>query len=178
MNGSQAWPELKGQEFHDTIATLQLWTQIVGKIRLVKTPWLNHSWQVTLYVTARGLTSSPIADGERTFQIDFDFIDQRLVVETSEGERVQLPLRAQSVADFHDDLMATLEQLGTSNVYAKLEAATKTLAEGLEAGLRSANLRGRVQRVGSMFTLFFNDGSPIRSFACSGTPSACTYHCG
>jgi hypothetical protein len=112
MNGSQAWPELRGQEFHDTIATLQLWTQIVGKIRLVKTPWLNHSWQVTLYVTARGLTSSPIADGEHTFQIDFDFIDQKLVVETSEGARVQLPLRAQSVADFHDGLMSTLEQLG------------------------------------------------------------------
>jgi hypothetical protein len=112
MNGSQAWPELRGQEFHDTCATLQLWTQIVGKIRLVKTPWVNHSWQVTLYVTARGLTSSPIADGERTFQIDFDFIDQRLLVETSEGARVQLPLRAQSVADFHDGLMAALEQLG------------------------------------------------------------------
>ena len=72
------WPELPTAAWRDTYATLHLWTQIVGKIRLSKSPWLNHSWHVTLYVTARGLTTSPIPDGDRTFQIDFDFIDHSL----------------------------------------------------------------------------------------------------
>ena len=72
------WPELPYAAWADTAATLQLWTQIVGKIRLARTPWLNHSWHVALYVTARGLTTSPIPDGARTFQIDFDFIDHVL----------------------------------------------------------------------------------------------------
>ena len=66
------WPELPTAAWRDTYATLHLWTQIVGKIRLARSPWLNHSWHVTLYVTARGLTTSPIPDGIRTFQIDFD----------------------------------------------------------------------------------------------------------
>src|SRR5262249_48380308 len=69
------WPELPYAAWKDTCQTLQLWTQIVGKIRLARTPWLNHSWHVTLYVTARGLTTSPIPDGARTFQIEFDFVD-------------------------------------------------------------------------------------------------------
>jgi hypothetical protein len=72
------WPELPYAAWKDTCQTLHLWTQIVGKIRLVRTPWLNHSWHVTLYVTARGLTTSPIPDGARTFQIEFDFIDHVL----------------------------------------------------------------------------------------------------
>ena len=85
-NNSQGpWPELPTAAWRDTCATLQLWTQIVGKIRLTKSPWLNHSWHVTLYVTARGLTTSPIPDGARTFQIDFDFIDHVLWLLTSDG---------------------------------------------------------------------------------------------
>ena len=78
------WPELPTAAWRETYATLQLWSQIVGKIRLTKSPWLNHSWHVTLYVTARGLTTSPIPDGERSFQIDFDFIDHALRISTSE----------------------------------------------------------------------------------------------
>src|SRR5476649_2161521 len=77
------WPELPYAAWKDTCATLQLWTQIVGKIRLAKSPWLNHSWHVTLYVWARGLTTGPIPDGARTFQIDFDFLDHVLWVRTS-----------------------------------------------------------------------------------------------
>ncbi len=77
-NPKTAWPELPTAAWRDTYATLHLWTQIVGKIRLTKSPWLNHSWHVTLYVTPRGLTTSPVPDGTRTFQIDFDFIDHRL----------------------------------------------------------------------------------------------------
>src|ERR1700731_4938672 len=95
------WPELPIAEWRETYATLHLFTQIVGKIRLARSPWLNHSWHVTLYVTARGLTTSPIPDGERAFQIDFDFIDHALRIETSGGPRWQIPLHAKSVADFH-----------------------------------------------------------------------------
>ena len=98
-NTSQiAWPDLPYAAWRDTCETLQLWTQIVGKIRLVRTPWLNHSWHVALYVTPRGLTTSPIPDGERTFQIDFDFVDHALRISTSDGKQQTLPLVAQSVA--------------------------------------------------------------------------------
>ncbi len=72
------WPELPFTPWAATAATLHLWTQVVGKIRLSRTPWLNHSWHVTLYVSARGLTTGPIRDGARSFQIDFDLIDHVL----------------------------------------------------------------------------------------------------
>ena len=103
-----SWPDLPYSAWRETRETLHLWTQIVGKIRLSQTPWLNHSWHVALYVTARGLTTSPIPYGERAFQIDFDFIDHLLRIETSDGARRQLPLGAQSVADFHAAVMAAL----------------------------------------------------------------------
>jgi hypothetical protein len=77
-----SWPDLPYPAWRETCATLHLWTQIVGKIRLSQTPWLNHSWHVTLYVTARGLTTSPIPYGERVFQIDFDFIDHALRIKS------------------------------------------------------------------------------------------------
>jgi hypothetical protein len=85
--------------------------QIVGKVRLSKTPWLNHSWHVTLYVTARGLTTSPIPCSERAFQVDFDFIDHLLLIETSDGRGWRMPLRDQSVADFHAAVMTALADL-------------------------------------------------------------------
>jgi hypothetical protein len=91
---------------------LQLWTQIVGKIRLSLTPWLNHSWHVTLYVTARGMTTSPIPYGQRVFQITFDFIDHQLRIETSDGAQRHLPLRPQSVAGFYAAVIAALAELG------------------------------------------------------------------
>ena len=91
---------------------MQLWTQIAGKIRLARTPWLNHSWHVALYVTARGLTTSPIPHGERTFQIDFDFIDHVLWVRTSDGHFRQVELRPVSVAEFYADVMIALNELG------------------------------------------------------------------
>jgi hypothetical protein len=107
-----AWPELPWAAWRDTSETLQLWTQIVGKIRLSRTPWLNHSWHVALYVTTRGLTTSPIPDGLRSFQIDFDFIDHVLRIATSGGEQRKLRLTAQSVAAFYDAMMTTLADLG------------------------------------------------------------------
>jgi hypothetical protein len=106
------WPELPYPAWRDTCETLQLWTQIVGKIRLSRTPWLNHSWHVTLYVTARGLTTSPIPDGARSFQIDFDFIGHALRIATSDGRQEEVPLVPQSVAAFHAAVMAALVRLG------------------------------------------------------------------
>ncbi len=96
----------------DTCQTLQLWTQIVGKIRLARTPWLNHSWHVTLYVTARGLTTSPIPDGARTFQIDFDFIDHVLWLRTSDGHFRQVVLKPITVAEFYGEVLHALSELG------------------------------------------------------------------
>jgi hypothetical protein len=106
------WPELPVATWRDTYSTLHLWTQIVGKIRLSRAPWLNHSWHVTLYVTARGLTTSPIPDGARTFQIDFDFIDHALRISTSDGAMRQFALPGQSVASFYASVMAALAELG------------------------------------------------------------------
>jgi hypothetical protein len=107
-----AWPDLPYSAWRETCTTLQLWTQIVGKIRLARTPWLNHSWHVALYVTVRGLTTSPIPHGERTFQIDFDFLDHMLRIETSDGLRRQVPLQPQPVADFYAAVMAAMTDLG------------------------------------------------------------------
>jgi hypothetical protein len=106
------WPELPTVAWRESYATLHLWTQIVGKIRLARSPWLNHSWHVALYVTARGLTTSPIPDGIRTFQIDFDFIDHHLRVSTSDGATRQFALTGKSVASFYAAIMADLAELG------------------------------------------------------------------
>src|SRR4051812_1482891 len=106
------WPELPFAAWRDSCETLQLWTQIVGKIRLAKTPWLNHSWHVALYVMPRGLTTSPVPDGARTFQIDFDFIDHVLRIATSDGALEEIALRPVSVARFYAAVMAALAELG------------------------------------------------------------------
>ena len=108
----ERWPELPYAAWADTAATLQLWTQVAGKIRLTRTPWLNHSWHVTLYVTARGLTTSAIPDGARSFQIDFDFIDHALRISTSDGTARQFALAGKSVAGFYTAIMADLAELG------------------------------------------------------------------
>jgi hypothetical protein len=107
-----AWPSLPLAEWRDTCATLQLWTQIVGKIRLAQAPMVNHWWQVPLYLTARGLTTSPMPCGVRTFQIDFDFIDHRLIVACSDGVTRSLALEPRPVAEFYRQLMAELATLG------------------------------------------------------------------
>lgn len=109
---TDAWPELSLEAWKDTYATLHLWTQIVGKVRLAQSPWVNHSWHVTLYVTPRGLGTSPVPHGTREFAIDFDFIDHRLIVQSSDGGRGGFPLKAQSVATFYRSLMEELGKLG------------------------------------------------------------------
>jgi hypothetical protein len=106
------WPELPYQDWKATCTTLHLWTQIVGKIRLAQAPWLNHSWHATLYLTARGLTTSPIPCAKRLFQIDFDFIDHVLLIRTDNGSERRLPLKPQTVAAFHAAVIAVLDELG------------------------------------------------------------------
>lgn len=106
------WPDLPFKEWSDTCATLHMWTQIVGKIRLSQTPWINHSWHVPLYLTARGLTTSPIPHGGRSFQIDFDFIDHCLLIQTNDGLTRKTALEPRTVADFYAELFRTLTELG------------------------------------------------------------------
>jgi hypothetical protein len=106
------WPALPYAEWRPTLDTLHMWTQIVGKIRLARSPYANHWWQVPLYVTARGLTTSPMPDGRRTFEMTFDFLDHRLRLEASDGAARSIPLAPRPVADFHREVMAALSALG------------------------------------------------------------------
>jgi Family of unknown function (DUF5996) len=109
---SSDWPDLPLSDWADTCATLHLWTQVVGKIRLAHAPMVNHWWQVPLYVSCRGLTTSPIPYGGESFQIDFDFINHALILQTSRGEIETVPLGPRSVADFYQGLMSRLRGLG------------------------------------------------------------------
>jgi hypothetical protein len=111
-NKTSLWPDLPLAAWKETAATLHLWTQIVGKIRLAQVPWINHSWQVPLYLTARGMTTSPMPHGDRTFQIDFDFIDHHLLIAASDGSIRKMTLRDRSVADFYLELTTTLADMG------------------------------------------------------------------
>jgi hypothetical protein len=114
LQPNDAWPALPYAAWKDTLQTLQLWTQVCGKVRLKLTPWLNHSWHVTLYVTARGLTTGPIPLGGHDLQIDFDFVDHVLWLRTSDGRFRQILLRPISVADFYAEVMAALRELGVA----------------------------------------------------------------
>ncbi len=125
---AESWPDLPYAAWKDTCATLHLWTQIVGKIRLTKTPWLNHSWHVTLKVTSRGLTTPPIIDGGRAFEIAFDFVDHVLWVRTSEGRSRGIDLRPISVAEFYAELKAALKELG---IDARISEMPNEIAEAV-----------------------------------------------
>lgn len=106
------WPALPFDQWRETAQTLHMWTQIVGKIRLTQSPWVNHSWHVTLYVTPRGMTTGSIPHGLRTFSIDFDFIDHRLVIRSCDGDVIELPLEAQDTADFYHAVNNALDSIG------------------------------------------------------------------
>lgn len=108
---TDAWPSLPLEAWQDTYTTLHMWTQIIGKIRLVQTPWINHSWHVPLYLTARGLTTSPMPYGNRIVQIDFDFVGHQLIIATSDGQIQTITLEPRSVADFYAAVMAALAEL-------------------------------------------------------------------
>jgi Family of unknown function (DUF5996) len=113
----EVWPNLPLDAWSDTFATFHMWTQIVGKIRLAQSPWINHSWHLTLYVTATGLSTSPIPYGTRIFQIDFDLINHQLTVHSNDGRTRDLPLEPQSVAAFYARLM---DSMGDMDLHVKI----------------------------------------------------------
>lgn len=111
-NSAANWPELRLTDWIETRDALQLWLQIVGKVRLRLTPPINHSWHSTFYLTARGLTTSPIPYGNRSFHIDLDLMDHRLVIDATDGASGGFALEAQSIAAFYKRLMDELTRLG------------------------------------------------------------------
>ena len=108
----ESWPALPLEAWQDTRDTLHMWTQIVGKVRLALSPLINHWWEVPLYVSARGLTTSAIPYQRGIFEVEFDFLDHNLVIRTSEGSAKTIPLAPRSVADFYKEFMAALGSLG------------------------------------------------------------------
>src|SRR6478672_6382644 len=108
---AERWPELPYAAWKDTRDTLHLWTQVVGKVRLKFTPWLNHSWHVTLYLTARGLTTSPIPFEDRIFEIEFDFNQHVLDITSSDGGRRRIALEQRTIAEFYAMVISALREL-------------------------------------------------------------------
>jgi hypothetical protein len=169
------WPELPTAVWRETYATLHLWTQIIGKIRLVRTPWLNHSWHIALYVTPRGLTTSPIPDGPRTFQIDLDLIDHALRISTSDGAKRQFALAGQSVASFYAAIMAALADL---DIHVAIDEMPNELPEPIrfsqdrqhaaydpDAVQRFLQILVNIDRVFKQFrTGFLGKASPVHFF--------------
>ena len=107
-----SWPELPLEAWQDTYATLHMWTQIVGKVRLALSPRVNHWWEVALYVNARGLTTSAIPYNGGNFEVQFDFVDHKLIIQTSWGASETFALKAESVADFYAEFTSALRSLG------------------------------------------------------------------
>jgi hypothetical protein len=110
-DAGDVWPELPYPIVQPTLETLRLWTQIVGKVRLVKTPWVNHSWHVTLYVSARGLTTSLIPHGRLGFELELDLVSHELVVRVTDGGEARIVLAPGSVADFYARVLEALANL-------------------------------------------------------------------
>ena len=106
------WPHLNYNDWHDTLETLHMWTQIVGKIRLMSTPWINHSWHLTLYVTPIGLTTSTCYQGNSRFDIEFDFYNHKLNIRKGDGQLRSMDLKPRTVASFYDRLFEHLSDLG------------------------------------------------------------------
>ena len=169
------WPVLDWSAWRETAIGLQLRTQIVGKIRLALTPWLNHSWHVALYLSARGLTTSAIPLGDRVLQIDFDFLDDQLVLATSDGGEASVPLASGSIAAFHGDVQAALRRLGVdirfsgtpSEMPGALPFADDHAERPYEADAVRDFWRGliRVARVfGEFRTGFLGKASPVHFF--------------
>jgi hypothetical protein len=170
-----AWPELPYLAWKDTCATLQLWVQIVGKIRLARTPWLNHSWHVPLYVTTRGLTTSPIPYDGRSFSIDFDFIEHALIISESGGAERRVALRPRTVADFYAAVMAALSELGLpvaihpvpNEIADGIKFSDDSVHRAYDPGYAERFWRALVQveRVFSQFrTRFLGKCSPVHFF--------------
>ena len=125
---TRAWPDIPFLAWKDTCATLQLWVQIVGKYRLARTPWVNHSWHATLYVTPRGLTTSPIPAEDRSVEFEFDFVEHKLNGSVSDGSRRSFALEPMTVAQFHARFLALTDALG---VRAKFSGTPNEVADAI-----------------------------------------------
>lgn len=126
MGRDESWPELPYDDWADTCTTLHLWAQVVGKVRIATSPWLNHSWHATLYPTVRGLTTSTLAAGPRVFQVDLDLVDHRLRIATADGGRRELELPGQTVASFY---RGVLDALGALELPVTIHGAPNELPE-------------------------------------------------
>ena len=176
MNTSRdAWPEFSYPAWKETGGALHLWTQIIGKVRLALTPWLNHSWHVPLYVGVHGLTTSPIPYGSRSFEIGFDFIDHVATIATDDGNRKTIPLQPGSVAAFYATVMQTLAGLGIKvrigELPSEIPGAIRFSEDRVERAydLEQANRFWRVlvqaDRVLKLFrTGFVGKASPVHFF--------------
>jgi hypothetical protein len=163
MNRSSqaAWPELPTAAWRETYATLHLWTQIIGKIRLSRAPWLNHSWHVTLYVTARGLTTSPIPNGLNGFQIDLDLIDHRLRISTSDGAMREFALAGHSVASFYRAIMANLAELG---IHVAIDETPNELLRPIRFSQDEEHASYDADAVGRFFRILVNADRVLKQF--------------
>jgi hypothetical protein len=171
----EPWPELPWRDWAPTVSTLHMWTQVVGKVRMALAAPLNHWWHVPLYVNARGLTSSPIPYGRRQFEVEFDFVDHRLVVTDTAGNLVTIPLEPRSVARFYREFMAGLQSLGIDvRIFTRPVEVTDPIPFELDeqnaaydAGHADAFWRGLLQadRVMKAFqTGFAGKASPVHFF--------------
>jgi len=175
LDAHEPWPELSSASLQPTAETLQLWTQIVGKMRLATTPWLNHSWHVSLRVSARGLTTGLMAYEAVGFEMEFDFVVGALVVRVSDGGEARVPLQEGSVADFLAAVLAALAGLG---IRVKIDGAPNEVAESVpfardrrvrpydpDAALAFWRALVRIDRVFSRFrTGFLGKCSPVHFF--------------
>src|ERR1700760_4472658 len=125
---ASGWPKLDGAALQPTAQTLQLWTQVVGKVRLARTPWVNHSWHVTLYVSARGLTTSLIPNGASGVELEFDFVASDLVIRTSADAERRVALAPKSVAAFYAEVLAALDAVGAPT---RIDAVPNELPEAI-----------------------------------------------
>jgi len=175
MSRDHEWPELEYVQWRQTATTLQLWTQVVGKVRLALMPWLNHGWHLPLYVNAHGLGTSRIHAGRAMFEIDFDFVEQQLVVRTSAGADRRLSLEPMSVAAFYRRLMDELRAAGIEvqiNVLPNEVPAAIPFPEDEVHAAYDAEAAGRFWRVlaqaDRLFTLFrtsfLGKASPVHFF--------------
>lgn len=175
MSNSSVWPALPYDDWKDTLATLHLWTQIVGKVRLERTPWINHSWHVPLYVTARGLGTSAIPADGRVFEMEFDFGERSLRVVASNGATASVPLHPRTVADFYGEVMGRLDDLGLST---EIHTVPSEIPDGIrfeddrehevydaEAARRFWQVLVSMQRVFQRFRArFVGKSSPVHFF--------------
>jgi hypothetical protein len=173
MNDS--WPSLPLEAWSDTAATLHLWLQIAGKIRLAKSAWINHGWSVTLYVNGCGLTTSPIPYGDRTFQIDFDFVAHRFVIGSSDGRKADFRLEPMTVAAFYRRVMEAMESL---DIRVKIHLRPNEVADPIpfdrdeihrsydpESANRFWRVLAQVERVFQIFRArFVGKSSPVHFF--------------